>query len=234
MMAPQDIHGRGEVDSQMAIEESMASYYARRAAYYERVYCKPERQSDLRAIEVWLSTHFEGRRVLEIACGTGWWTLHGARLARRWLATDLNPETMAVARAKTMPEGKVEFRAVDAYTLAELGDETFDAAFAGCWWSHVTLARLPSWLENLHARLDAGARVVMLDNSYVQTSSTPISRTDADGNTYQMRTLDDGSMHEVLKNFPTPQQAFAMLGPRARDPKWTAFTHYWILSYSLA
>ena len=74
----------------------------------------------------------------------------------------------------------------------------------------------------------------MLDNSYVQTSSTPITRQDGDGNTYQLRTLDDGSTHEVLKNFPTPEQAIAALGSRARDAQWTAYTHYWVLSYTLA
>ncbi|MES1265913.1 MAG: class I SAM-dependent methyltransferase, partial [Variovorax sp.] len=106
--------------------------------------------------------------------------------------------------------------------------------FAGCWWSHVPLARLPGWLAALHQRLEAGARVVFLDNSYVQTSSTPLSRSDADGNTYQNRQLDDGSVHEVLKNFPTPEQAFAMPGPRAREPQWIAYEHYWILAYRLA
>jgi demethylmenaquinone methyltransferase/2-methoxy-6-polyprenyl-1,4-benzoquinol methylase len=94
--------------------------------------------------------------------------------------------------------------------------------------------RLPGWLATLHDRLEPGARVVMLDNSYVQASSTPLSRRDEAGNTYQTRTLDDGSVHEVLKNFPTREQAFALLGPRAVDPEWVAFEHYWILSYTLA
>lgn len=213
-------------------DQLMADYYARRAATYERVYHKPERQADLRAMEAALPALFEGRRVLEIACGTGWWTPHGAARALRWLATDLNPETMAVARAKPMP-ACVEFRRVDAYTMAELGDETFDGAFAGCWWSHVPLSRLPGWLDTLHARLAPGARVVMLDNSFVQASSTPITRHDDEGNGYQQRTLDDGSTHEVLKNFPSFEQARAMLGPRARDLQWTAHTHYWVLSYRL-
>ena len=87
----------------MGIEQDMSSYYAQRAAYYERVYFKPERQADLRAMEAWLPTQFSGRRVLEVACGTGWWTLHGARDAAAWLATDLTPETMAVARSKAVP-----------------------------------------------------------------------------------------------------------------------------------
>ena len=216
-----------------ATPESMALYYQQRAAYYERVYVKPERQADLRAMEAWLPGHFNGRRVLEIATGTGWWTPHGAAQAAHWRATDLNPETLAVARAKpAMPAG-VQFQTVDAYSLAELGDERFDAAFAGCWWSHVPLARLPGWLDTLHTRLQPGAVVVLLDNSFVQTSSTPITRADADGNTYQLRTLDDGSTHEVLKNFPTPDQAIAALGPRARDAQWVDWTHYWALRYTI-
>lgn len=211
----------------------MLDYYKRRAAYYERVYHLPERQTDLRAMEASLAAPFAGRRVLEIACGTGWWTPHAARDALRWLATDANPETMAVARAKALPAA-VEFRQVDAYTLDGLGDESFDAAFAGCWWSHVPLQALPGWLETLHARLEPGARVVMLDNSFVQTSSTPLTRRDEAGNTYQDRVLDDGSVHEVLKNFPTADEAFAALGPRAREPRWTAYEHYWLLDYTLA
>ena len=239
----------------------MAAYYAKRASSYERIYHKPERQAELRAIEAWLAPQFAGRRVLEIACGTGWWTAHGARQARSWLATDLNPQTLDIARSKSLPQRVdgsciVEFRSLDAYALAELerapcasggspgaacldaaagppSAALFDAAFAGCWWSHVPLQRLPAWLATLHARLAPGARVVMLDNRFVPGSSTPISRRDAAGNSYQTRSLDDGSMHEVLKNYPTPDQALAMLGSRAREPQWTDFTHYWILSYRL-
>jgi SAM-dependent methyltransferase len=214
------------------VVEGMRDYYARRAGYYERVYHRPERQPDLRAMEAWLGGVFAGRQVLEVACGTGWWTAHGARDAASWLATDLNPETLAVARAKAMP-ASVSFATVDAYALAGLEGQRFDAAFAGCWWSHVPLPRLPGWLDTLHQRLRRGARVVFLDNTYVQTSSTPISRRDEAGNSYQQRELDDGSTHEVLKNFPHPEQAIAMLGPRARDPRWTAYTHYWVLSYLL-
>ncbi len=218
----------------LATPDSMAHYYRQRAATYERVYAKPERQADLRAMESWLPAHFAGRRVLEIATGTGWWTPHGAARAAHWRATDLNPETLALARAKPAMPACVQFQTVDAYSLAELGGETFDAAFAGCWWSHVPLARLPGWLDTLHARLQPGAVVVLLDNSFVPASSTPISRTDADGNTYQQRHLDDGSTHEVLKNFPTPDQAMAVLGPRARGAQWLDWTHYWALRYTLA
>jgi demethylmenaquinone methyltransferase/2-methoxy-6-polyprenyl-1,4-benzoquinol methylase len=218
---------------QTGVEERMREYYAQRAAYYERVYFKPERQSDLRAMEAWLPAFFKGRRVLEVACGTGWWTPHAARDAQLWLATDLNPETMAIARAKALP-ACVQLETVDAYSFEQIAGRSFDAAFAGCWWSHVPLARLAAWLQLLHERLESGARVLMLDNNYVQTSNHPITRRDAEGNTYQMRSLDDGSQHEVLKNFPTRDEAVQAIGARARDPQWIDFGHYWMLSYELS
>lgn len=217
-----------------ATPDSMAAYYAQRAAYYERVYLKPERQADLRLMEAWLAQQFAGRNVLEIACGTGWWTPHGAAHATHWRATDLNPETMAVAQAKPAMPAAVRFQTVDAYSLAELQDDRFDAAFAGCWWSHVPLDRLQPWLDTLHRRLKPGAVVVVLDNRFVPVSSTPISRHDAQGNTYQQRPLDDGSTHEVLKNFPTADEAIAALGPRARDPQWVTWPHYWALAWTVA
>jgi demethylmenaquinone methyltransferase/2-methoxy-6-polyprenyl-1,4-benzoquinol methylase len=216
------------------IIQGMQRYYAERAPAYERVYHKPERQADLRALEAWLPGLFAGRSVLEVACGTGWWTPHGARDAQSWLATDLSPETMAYASAKPMPPC-VRLTTMDAYSFAEIGERRFDGAFAGCWWSHVPLQWLPGWLHTLHARLVPGARVVMIDNRYVEGDSTPLSRFDDAGNTYQNRPLDDGSVHEVLKNFPTRESALAQLDAagRVRDPEWILHAHYWALSYTL-
>lgn len=104
----------------------------------------------------------------------------------------------------------------------------------GFWWSHVPQSRLPGWIEQLLARLEAGAHGVFVDNAYVQASNLPITRTYSQGNTCPLRTLDDGSVPEVSKNFPTREQAFAAAGPRALDAQWIAFDHCWILSCRLA
>lgn len=213
--------------------DALRAYYARRAVEYDRIYAKPERQADLRTLEAALPALFAGRRVLEIACGTGWWTPHGAQAALDWLATDVNPETLAIARARAMP-ACVRVAEMDAFAFDGIDGQTFDAAFAGHWWSHLSQARLPGWLAALHARLAPGARVVMLDNRFVPGSSTPISRRDAHGDTYQQRRLDDGSTHEVMKNFPDEAQARAALGGGVRDFRWTPVGHYWLLEYRLA
>jgi SAM-dependent methyltransferase len=216
----------------MSVVDGMKAYYAQRAEIYERVYAIPERQIDLRAMEAWTRDVFAGRRVLEIAAGTCWWTPHGAALADSWLATDINPETLSIAASKALPPC-VDQALVDAYSLDGLEGRAFDGAFAGCWWSHIPLQDLHGWLNRLHARLEPGARVVFLDNSFVQTSSTPITHADAAGNTYQQRLLDDGSLHTVLKNFPSKVEAFAAVSPWALDPEWIQYQHYWILSYRL-
>lgn len=183
-------------------EASLARYYAKRAAEYERFYAKPERQEDLAALRARLTRLFAGRRLLELACGTGWWTEAIAPSAASVTALDYNEEVLTIARGKHYPAGRVSFATADAYALPDLG-RVHDALFAGFWWSHVRLARLDAFLSGAVGALAPGAQVAFLDNRYVEGSSTAISRTDADGNTYQTRRLDDGSTHEVLKNFPT-------------------------------
>src|SRR5712692_10327984 len=58
----------------MTANREMREYYARRAVEYERVYAKPERQDDLARLRRLLQADLAGHDVLEIACGTGYWT----------------------------------------------------------------------------------------------------------------------------------------------------------------
>ncbi len=214
-----------------AADLDLQRYYARRAQEYERIYARPERQADLAAIKPWLATQFEGASVLEVACGTGYWTPHAAAHSAAWLATDVNEEVLAIARTKPLPHDRVRFQIADAYALGLA--RQFDGAFAGFWWSHVPLERVQAWLDGLHACLRPGARVVLLDNRYVEGSSTPIARRDALGNTWQRRRLADGSEHEVLKNFPTRAELQAILGARTSSLQWTEWDHYWACTYRL-
>jgi demethylmenaquinone methyltransferase/2-methoxy-6-polyprenyl-1,4-benzoquinol methylase len=201
----------------------LKSYYRRRAAEYEAIYAKPERQADLARLRRLIPERLAGRRVLEIACGTGYWTRQIAPLAREVVATDAVDEPMQIARGKSYPAGRVRFVRQDAYALgAELG--RFDAALAVFWWSHVPRRRIPEFLSSLHARLEPGSLVIMMDNLYVEGSSTPIARCDEDGNTYQIRRLADGSETLVLKNFPNEAELTAL-------GRVEALQYYWLVEY---
>jgi ubiquinone/menaquinone biosynthesis C-methylase UbiE len=211
-------------------DAALRQYYAARAREYERIYSKPERQGDLRRLESLVPSMLAGRRILEIACGTGYWTQFLAREAHDIVAVDANPETLAVAADKPLPTERVAFRVADAYSLpADLG--VFDGAFAGFWWSHVPVRARSSFLASLDERLVPGARVVMLDNLFVESSSTPISHRDADGNAYQRRRLDDGSEHIVLKNFPSEAELCADAEAFGKNMQFVGLQYYWLFSY---
>jgi ubiquinone/menaquinone biosynthesis C-methylase UbiE len=201
----------------------LQAYYAARANEYDEVYAKPERQIDLRAMERWLPPLLAGRTVLEIACGTGYWTQFLAPVARRIVAIDSAPQTLKIARGR-VPDEHVTFRTGDAYQLTgDLG--TFNGAFAGFWLSHVPRSRQRDFLLQLEGRLEPGSRIVLLDNLYSDDSSTPISERDRDGNTYQSRRLKDGSVHRVLKNFLTEQELRSLVS--GHDANFTSWRYYW-------
>ena len=214
------------------MESDLATYYARRAGEYERIYERPERQRDLAVLRERCRDCFAGRDVLEIACGTGYWTQVIADAARAIVAVDVNDEVLALARNKPPGTAQLEFRRADVFALPDFG-RRFDAAFAGFWWSHVPRQRLGTFLAGLHAQLEPGGRVMCIDNRYVEGNSTPIARVDARGDSFQIRTLADGSTHEVLKNFPSPSELIAAIASGADWAEVTLLDHFWILSYRL-
>jgi SAM-dependent methyltransferase len=216
----------------MSIEASMVSYYAARACEYERIYHKPERQADLKRLRSFVETVFAGADVFEVACGTGYWTEVLARRAISVVASDINAEVLAIARAKPMDAAKVTFQQADAYTPS--APRPFNAGFSAFWWSHVPRSSIRTFLHAFHGVLAPGARVMFLDNVYVEGSSTPISRSDSVGNTYQLRPLDDGSTYEVLKNFPTEDELRAAVEGLAVDVQVAFLPYYWTLTYRLA
>jgi demethylmenaquinone methyltransferase/2-methoxy-6-polyprenyl-1,4-benzoquinol methylase len=148
------------------------------------------------------------------------------------VATDALEEPMLIAKAKDYGSHTVRFELADAYALGPaLG--SFDAALAIFWWSHIPRSRIDAFLASLHARLEPGARVLFMDNSYVDGSSTPVAERDAEGNTYQLRRLGDGSENRVLKNFPSEAQLRADLAPHARALSYRALEYYWLVEYEL-
>jgi ubiquinone/menaquinone biosynthesis C-methylase UbiE len=208
----------------------LQQYYAGRAPEYDRIYRKPERQPDLRAIESWLPEVFAGKSLLEIACGTGYWTQFLAPATRSLLAIDVSHEVLDIARSRVTAR-HVTFTLGDAYSpTAETGP--FDAAFAGFWLSHVPVERLREFIHGLHAVLVPGAKVVFLDNLFVEGNSTPLSEQDQRGNTYQARKLDDGSVHRVLKNFPSEQALRDMVAGVATDVVYHQWQYFWALEYA--
>jgi SAM-dependent methyltransferase len=204
-----------------------AEYYAERAPEYDAVYARPERQDDLAALRELLPPLVAGHRVLEIAAGTGYWTQVISGSAAAITATDLNDQTLQVARRRPYGPAPVSFLIADAYAPGAVPGD-FDLVFCGFWWSHILRADIPRFVDGLRGRLAPGTVLILLDNRYVPGSSQPVSRTGPDGDTYQQRRLSDGRGYEVVKNFPTRAQLGSDLAAAAGGLRWTELEHYWL------
>jgi demethylmenaquinone methyltransferase/2-methoxy-6-polyprenyl-1,4-benzoquinol methylase len=211
----------------------MVRYYARRAAEYDAIYALPEWQRDLASLRRLIPPLFAGRRVFEVACGTGYWTQHVAREAVRVLATDVNEETLELARARDWPRANVTFHRADAYAPSP-GPPAFDAGLAAFWLSHVDLARMAEFLAAFHSYLEAGATVLMFDERETADRRPRTSRADAAGNRYERRRLAGGERFEIIKNFFAPDRLAALFAPYARDLACEELDALWVLRYRVA
>jgi SAM-dependent methyltransferase len=171
------------------------------------------------------------RDVFEIACGTGYWTAMAAESAKSITATDVNQEVLDIAAAKKYG-CPVTFQKVDAFKLA-LPPKAFNAAIAAAWWSHLKKSEIRNFISQFHQQFAPGTIIAFMDNRFVPGSSTPINRSDDEGNTYQLRKLDDESEYEVLKNFPDEDEARQAIGEAASGFSWTELPYYWFLTYKL-
>ena len=210
--------------------QEMVQYYARRAAEYEHVYELPHWQPGLARLHEIVAAVFAGRRVLEVACGTGYWTVRLAAIAARVSASDINEETLDLARARLASHPHVTLRLADAYRPPAEA-ETFDAGLAALWLSHVDRARMDEFLAAFHARLEPGARVVMFDERDHPTRTARPGQVDAAGNRYEWRRLENGDRYEIIKNLFDDQELTTLLAPHASDLAVEDLGRFWAVTY---
>lgn len=192
-----------------ALEQEVADYYAACAGDYDARYGydAAELTPSHAAIVDELRARFHDRDVLEVACGTGFWTAHVAATARSVLATDLGPRMLAAARARlaNVPRARVEL--ADAYRLDRI-PTAFDGAFAVLWWCHVPRSRLRAFLRTLHTRLVPGSPVQFV--CQLPDLEAAEHRTTADGDRIAMR-VANGRRFAIIKNVPDEHDVQAAL-----------------------
>ena len=211
----------------MSESDVINDYYSERSATYDRTVRPAVRWPDMEDLVGELEKKFTGRNVLEVACGTGYWTQIIARSASLVKAVDINVAMIQRAAIKLKRAANVTLEIADAYSLASV-NELYDVGFGGFWWSHIPKSRIPCFLSALWRKLKGGASVIMVDNNYVKGCSGPITGMDREGNTYQTRILD-GRKYEIVKNFPTPEELQAAFRNFACHITVVSLKHYWML-----
>ena len=211
-----------------------AGYYSLRAREYEQIYNRPDpiRQKELSQIACELKKTVTDRVVLEVACGTGYWTAIAAQTAAKIVAIDTSEQMLDIAREKGLPEEKADLRLYDAYSLVAIG-ELFDAGIANFWLSHVPKARLTEFLSAFHKNMRNNARIFVTDNVYVPGIGGELIHKPNSADTFKLRQLQNGSKHEVLKNYYDEKQLREILSPYCQQLDLTFANCFWWAKYTL-
>jgi len=204
----------------MSLVTDIIRYYAERAHIYARSagILDAEAEKLREPIKARYREFFRGRNVLEIACGTGYWTAVIAETADSVFGIDINEKMIKQACRRCICFPNVQFRIADAYKLANVPGG-FDSAAGFWWWSHVPRAYLRSFLSTLHTRLLPGAAVAFVDHLPYGGFKRRIGET---GDTLEERKLPFGRKVYIVKNFPSEQEVRDALADRGESVAYVA------------
>ena len=210
------------------MNNNLVVYYEERANEYDKIYEKPERQSDLLALTEILQRTFTDKDVTELACGTGYWTQKIAKVAKSVNASDINEAVVDIAKDKEYEKNNVTFEVADMFNYSLT---PADSLFSGFIWSHIKKQELDKFIDIIHSFVKPGGMVVFIGNNFVEGSNRPVVKVDEYGNTYQDRILENGSKYSIIKNFPTDQLFFKLLKEKGERIKFVSLKYYWVVCY---
>ena len=185
------------------MSDDMVKYYRDRAREYEEIYewRDPHRQEEQDLMETELKKAFTGKTLIDIGCGTGYWTQRVSETAKKIVGIDINETVLDIAKSKTYGCPS-EFKIMDGYNIT-LPKMSFSGVLASFWLSHVLREDMDNWIEHMHKFLEPGATVCIVDNTFIKGTGGNLVTKPNDGNTYKRRTLNDGSQFLIVKNYPT-------------------------------
>jgi SAM-dependent methyltransferase len=148
------------VDEDALVREQIR-YYSARAPEYDTTPPGDPLVPYWRQIEIGLDQFRPTGRVLEIASGTGSWTLHLLRYASSITALDSSAEMHELSRRKTGGDPRVRYLRADVFSWQP--DEKYDVVSFANWLSHVPPGRFHRFWDTVRAALAPAGRVFFAD-----------------------------------------------------------------------
>jgi 2-polyprenyl-3-methyl-5-hydroxy-6-metoxy-1,4-benzoquinol methylase len=143
--------------------------------------------------------------VLELACGTGWWTQWLAQHARHVTAIDAAEEMLALNRER-VGAANVQYVLADVFTWRT--DRRYDLVFFAFWLSHVPHDRFAEFWRLVRETLAPNGRVFFIDELDTEENRGMEKR--LEGETV-LRELEDGRKFRAVKVFYEPAELEAKL-----------------------
>jgi SAM-dependent methyltransferase len=142
--------------------------------------------------------------VLELAYGTGEWTVRLSEVATRVVGVDASPEMRELALAKLQDAGRsnVELRVDDLFTWQP--DRDFDVVFFAFWLSHVPESHADRFWRSVHDALRPGGRFFLVDASHAVVEGNVIHAPQPRAT--ELRRLEDGREFRIVRRSLDPDR----------------------------
>ncbi|TET59506.1 MAG: class I SAM-dependent methyltransferase [Candidatus Stahlbacteria bacterium] len=214
--------------------EDLKRYYSDRAKEYDETagYKNPVAEKIRKSIKLRHQNYFKGHDVLEIACGTGYWTEVIAETANSVLAIDISKKMISIAKKRLTKYKDVDFAIADAYILDNVQGE-FSAAYAHWWCSHIPKSKIRNFLLNLHKKLISEAFVLFADHLPHYLEKEIKVNYNEDGDRLEERILKNRKKYLVVKNFPSKEEIYSSLSGLAKNINFQEYEGYWELYYTV-
>jgi hypothetical protein len=159
-------------------------------------------------------------RCLELASGSGSWTMGLLGKCERITAVDSSPERHAFSRAR-IADPRVEYIEADLFEFQP--PAKYDLVFAGFWLSHVPPARFEWFWVMVADALAPGGCVVMVDDGIRDAGGVVRFESGPDGSGAE-RHLPNGNGFSIVKVAYAPDELEALLGGLGRTATVTLLT----------
>jgi len=189
------------------LRQSMLRYYDERASEYEEAYVLgtgtasiPDPEVFRREVSVLtrMVEHFARGRLVDLACGTGYWLPHYVAGCSSITLIDQAPRMLQECRKKV-----ASLDALDRITIVQddvlehsFRPRAFDSALVGFLISHLADEEEALLFERLKTILDADGRFLILDSAWSPERARFNRKTER-----QERRLNDGSRFDVYKRY---------------------------------
>jgi hypothetical protein len=109
----------------------------------------------------------------------------------------------------------------------------YDAVVAEFCWSRLKREEQDGFLAKLRKAAGKDALLVLLDEVYVEGLSNPVARTDAQGTTYEVVSMPDGTRIERPMSYPTDSALRKRLANAAKEIRIARWEYFWVLTCRL-